>query len=430
VSDTGQVSRSEVEALVRREPVVYVRIAAVKKGEWQPVLLEMLSGPEPPHWSERTWRYDDALFVSVSVKGSDVAPWLEGGPVALGGITLDLPAADENVTWQRVRSRQRTTYETLEWPTVEYTLNGGGLARSGSVGPLIGIGAPSFFRFQSAAAWFFGVELAGRNIDNGPWVFRQQVKGGRILGVRWGATEVRIDFESERGDAIEVASDEPEPRMVAAAKVDGPQTTTFALPNGMPRNAWVLLRRGTDWLDQRFVNWGFGSEAADVEQVLEPREELQRLVSSGEGPTIEFKQIVPTKREERRKVCRAIAAFANGGGGHVLFGVDDDGQVVGLGDDQVTRDAQDAVANWIRSVVVPHVDFQIRALRDEGGRAVLDVEVGKGPLPPYGVDPGNPQYYVRRGATTFPASADEVRHLAQSTLPPDRGSMGTPFRPA
>jgi predicted HTH transcriptional regulator len=50
----------------------------------------------------------------------------------------------------------------------------------------------------------------------------------------------------------------------------------------------------------------------------------------------------------------------------------------------------------------------------EEGRAVLYVEVKEGKLPPYGVDPANPSYYIRRGATTFPASADDVRSLARA----------------
>ena len=47
-------------------------------------------------------------------------------------------------------------------------------------------------------------------------------------------------------------------------------------------------------------------------------------------------------------------------------------------------------------------------------RWVLHVEVQEGASPPYGVDPANPSYYIRRGATTFPASADDVRTIARA----------------
>jgi hypothetical protein len=385
----------------------------------------MVSGPEPPRWAEGSWRYgDEALFASMSVKGPEVAQWLQGGPVTLGDVAVELPAAGENVSWERVPSRRPRTYAALEWPNIEYTLNQGALTRAGAVGPLIGTDAPSFYQFASAAAWFFGVERTGRDLNQGAWVLRRQVTRGRILKVRWRPIEVEVEFEGQEGDVVEVASDRPEPRMVEVAKADGCQTASFSLPNGMPPNSWVLLRQGVDWLDQRFVNWGYGTQDADVEQVLEPQEELQRLVSPGEGPTIEFKEEVPSDRGGRKKVCKTLAAFANGDGGHLLFGVDDEGQVVGLSDEQITPEAQDTVTHWIRNTVVPPIDFKLLPLPDENGKWVLCVKVEKGTSPPYGIEVGDPHYYVRRGASTFPASTDELRHLAK------QGGEGAPvYRP-
>jgi ATP-dependent DNA helicase RecG len=178
-------------------------------------------------------------------------------------------------------------------------------------------------------------------------------------------------------------------------------------------------------VDLKFVNWIYSTPSAGVEITPEPATTLQVLIAAGEGPIIEFKQIVPTEKDGRRKVCRTIAAFASGSGGHVLFGVDDDGQVLGLAAEQVTRKEQDTVAHWIRAIVVPPVEFQMQVLLSEDDKQVLDVEVQKGPLPPYGVEPGNPQYYVRRGATTFPASTDEVRTLARAH--PATGQTPTGF---
>jgi predicted HTH transcriptional regulator len=57
---------------------------------------------------------------------------------------------------------------------------------------------------------------------------------------------------------------------------------------------------------------------------------------------------------------------------------------------------------------------------------VLVVAVEAGNQPPYGVNPANPRYYIRRGATTFPASSDQVRSLGRSRPPADR-SDSSPF---
>jgi predicted HTH transcriptional regulator len=54
--------------------------------------------------------------------------------------------------------------------------------------------------------------------------------------------------------------------------------------------------------------------------------DVNRLIEQGEGFTIEFKRKVSTPE----KIARALIAFANTKGGHILFGVDDDGSIVGV----------------------------------------------------------------------------------------------------
>ncbi len=54
--------------------------------------------------------------------------------------------------------------------------------------------------------------------------------------------------------------------------------------------------------------------------------DVNRLIDQGEGFTIEFKRKVSTPE----KIARALIAFANTKGGHILFGVDDDGSIIGV----------------------------------------------------------------------------------------------------
>jgi predicted HTH transcriptional regulator len=54
--------------------------------------------------------------------------------------------------------------------------------------------------------------------------------------------------------------------------------------------------------------------------------DVNRLIEEGEGFEIEFKRKVSTPE----KIARALIAFANTKGGHILFGVDDDGSIVGV----------------------------------------------------------------------------------------------------
>ncbi len=54
--------------------------------------------------------------------------------------------------------------------------------------------------------------------------------------------------------------------------------------------------------------------------------DVNHLIDEGEGFEIEFKRKVSTPE----KIARALIAFANTQGGHILFGVDDDGSIVGV----------------------------------------------------------------------------------------------------
>jgi len=54
--------------------------------------------------------------------------------------------------------------------------------------------------------------------------------------------------------------------------------------------------------------------------------DVNHLIEEGEGFEIEFKRKVSTPE----KIARAMIAFANTRGGHILFGVDDDGSIVGV----------------------------------------------------------------------------------------------------
>ncbi len=54
--------------------------------------------------------------------------------------------------------------------------------------------------------------------------------------------------------------------------------------------------------------------------------DVYQLIEEGEGFEVEFKRKVSSSE----KIARAMIAFANTKGGHILFGVDDDGSIVGV----------------------------------------------------------------------------------------------------
>ena len=102
---------------------------------------------------------------------------------------------------------------------------------------------------------------------------------------------------------------------------------------------------------------------------------IQSLVAQGESETREFKATTGGRREAARTVC----AMLNHRGGHVLFGVTPDGQVVGQ---SVSGRTVERVADEIRRIDPPAFP-SIDLTPVEGEREVVVISVTEGAAKPY-----------------------------------------------
>jgi predicted HTH transcriptional regulator len=181
------------------------------------------------------------------------------------------------------------------------------------------------------------------------------------------------------------------------------------------------------WLDYRAIGEYAQAEleraGVEIELPDDPEGEIQALLAQGEGQQIEFKRQLPGDSvESKRTVFKTVAAFANGYGGSVVFGIEkDEATVCGLnGIDPLTE--RDRLAQLVRSIVTPAPAAEVHQY-DLDGKTLLVLSVGEGANPPYGITlPGRKdkpvEFYVRRDATTFPATADELRNTVLATVPP------------
>lgn len=186
----------------------------------------------------------------------------------------------------------------------------------------------------------------------------------------------------------------------------------------------MALHKGLELLDRRGLDPAWGQ--TDVEIEVDPVTEVEVLISRGEGVSTEFKRQLPTDaRDSVVNMMKTVAAFANGEGGTLLFGIDNDGAVVGLGIDDV-RKTLDRATQLIRDWVRPHVDFDTE-LTEVDGKHVLLVRVDAGAEPPYGVGTTDRRidYYVRRSATSFPATPADVRAFVRARI--SAGASRGPF---
>jgi predicted HTH transcriptional regulator len=176
--------------------------------------------------------------------------------------------------------------------------------------------------------------------------------------------------------------------------------------------AWVALHRGDVLLDRRVLDPAW--RQADVQVEVDLATQVQILVSRGEGPTVEFKRQL--QRHTHRGPMKTISAFANGGGGVIIFGVDDDEQVVGIEQDDPPR-AVDLLATLIGDWTRPPVDCSPHIVALGHARVVI-VSVPPGAEPPYAdrTDDRKLVYYVRRGATSAPARPTDVRAAVRARI--------------
>ena len=118
------------------------------------------------------------------------------------------------------------------------------------------------------------------------------------------------------------------------------------------------------------------------------------------------------KREYSETIRNTVVAFANGTGGTILVGVDDDGTTVGLKDVDGTGLR---ITNMMRHSIRPDVTLFTRCESIErDGKTILRVRVERGSGRPYyiakkGLRPSG--VYVRQGASSVPASDARIREL-------------------
>lgn len=99
------------------------------------------------------------------------------------------------------------------------------------------------------------------------------------------------------------------------------------------------------------------------------------LISTGESETVEFKKSTAALREGIETIC----AFANQRGGYLLFGLADDGTVVGQ---QVTDDTIKNIANAVKLNTDPKLYPSIQRIEMQGKTCVL-ITVEESPLKPH-----------------------------------------------
>ena len=140
--------------------------------------------------------------------------------------------------------------------------------------------------------------------------------------------------------------------------------------------------------------------------------DVNRLIEQGEGFEIEFKRKVTTPE----KIARALIAFANTKGGHILFGVDDDGTVVGV---ESEKSEVDLIRQAASEFCVPEIPVELDIVAFDGRDVIVAYVEESNDKPHYftGASNGNTQseeetkVFIRVKDKTMMASSEVVKIL-------------------
>ncbi len=134
--------------------------------------------------------------------------------------------------------------------------------------------------------------------------------------------------------------------------------------------------------------------------------DLKDLILDGESTTLEFKRKFTTSE----KIAKEISALANTKGGYILFGVDDDGSILGVESEKTAIDSIENSCNFfLEPPVLPEIEIV-----DLYGRDIVVVRINESDTKPHKVINSNDEKgiaYIRVGEQSVIASREMVKVL-------------------
>ena len=143
--------------------------------------------------------------------------------------------------------------------------------------------------------------------------------------------------------------------------------------------------------------------------------------TTSEATTSEWKRAV--ERRQVKNWLKTVSAFANGIGGSLFFGIDDNGKVVGI--DNPKADIE-FISDRIKTFLDPVPDFTLLTESREG-KDIIELHVAQGTMTPYYyVNGGSRSAFIRMGDESVVADAHQLgrlvlkgRNMTYDSLPTD-----------
>lgn len=153
--------------------------------------------------------------------------------------------------------------------------------------------------------------------------------------------------------------------------------------------------------------------------------DVNAIIAEGEGFTVEFKRRISSAE----KIARTLISFANTKGGTILFGVDDDGSIVGV---ESEKSEMELIEMAGRDYCDPQIQPSIEIVPFDGRDVIVCHIAESGAKPHYflgaqdRLNGENTRVYIRVNDNTMMASREVVKILENENpgAPPLKVAIG------
>jgi hypothetical protein len=375
----------------------------------------ILGGP-PALWSH--YAYDTVRFFAGIESGKVISKWISQGQVTLADQQYPLPPLQMPANFERRPSH--TSYGGLFTILKPYTFYRIGFNSALSVAErlLVAESAPFFLTLQEAErTLLYDRSFANDQLPELGVILYLEQDEAWLESIHFSSSSLKITLDGTNlsgvrlkvtGTGVQDYDDSP-----------AEKTISLSAPDGPPDIVKIALLKDNTWLDyfyddRRSRYSPFVPRHTNVVfDYQEPGEEIVRLIESGEGRTIEFKG---EESDDRDKWKKTVVAFANTEGGYILFGVSNDGQVVGLNRELAKHGSlehfKDGLTDAISNTITPVPRYEILLPVKIDGKDVLAIKVISDNRT-YALLGKIPVFYIRRDATTRVANNFEVQELVR-----------------
>ncbi len=134
-------------------------------------------------------------------------------------------------------------------------------------------------------------------------------------------------------------------------------------------------------------------------------------IQKGENKKIEFKKDLS---KNYNNFLKSVVAFANGSGGKIIFGVDNNKNIIGIKSNEVPS-MMDKISNLITEKCYPQIIPEMY-VKNIDGKILLIIEIYPGSIKPYSLKTKNgSKVYIRVGATTRLADSNVIKSLKRES---------------